>query len=180
MSWFTRSYYWDITKFQGVSSDEIQRVTGIAIDYLTNKFNDVIELTDILTNYENRVDIEAKVVHMIDKVYSSTFIKYQSEQHVDMDNPEIMPILRNHPFVVEKITEGKDLADIFYEFHIRAVNITDEEYQKYNISRNEADIIVNTIKSFASEIYNQKTNGTLLNAKKNFPEEAMIYNKKKS
>ena len=170
----------DITKFEGVSSEEIKRVTNIAIEYLANNFGHILDLGTILNNYENKVDIESKVVHMIDKVHSSTtFIKYQSEQDVDMNNPEIIPELRNHPFVVKKIADGKDLADIFFEFHMKSVNITDEECTKYGISREEANKIVNVIKAFANELYNQKLDGTLLDAKKAFPQTAMKYNRNK-
>lgn len=168
----------DITIFEGVSSDEIKRVTNIAIEYLSNKFSDILDFKTIFNNYENRSDIESKLVHMIDKLHSSTtFIKYQSEQNVDMNNPEIIPELRNHPFVVEKINEGKDLADIFFEFHMKSINITDEECIKYSISREDADTIVTTIRLFAKEIYNQKLNNTLLDTKKDFPIEAMKYNR---
>lgn len=168
----------DITKFEGIPNAEIKRVTNIAINYLADKFNDIIDFKTILNNYENRVDLETKVVHMIDKVHSSTtFIKYQSEQDINLNNPRIIPSLRQHPFVVEKINEGKDLADIFFEFHIKAVEITDEECEKYNINREDANKIVNIIKSFATEMYNQKLNKTLLDAKKDFPEDAMKYNK---
>lgn len=168
----------DITKFEGVSEEEKNRVTKIAIDYLSDKFSEILDLKTILNNYEKRIDLETKVVHMIDKVHSSTtFIKYQSEQNIDMNNVGIIPELRNHPFVVKKIAEGKDLADIFFEFHMMSVNITDEECQKYQISRENADIIINTIKGFANELYNQKLNGTLLNVKTDFPEQAMKYNR---
>ena len=169
----------DITKFEGVPEAEIKNVTNIAIKYLSEKFNNILDFSNILNSYEERKDIESKVVHMIDKVHSSiAFIKYQSEQNIDMDNPNIIKTLRNHSFVVEKINEGKDLADIFYEFHIRAVNITDEECIKYKITKEDADKIVSVIKSFAKEIYNQKLNGTLLNVKSDFPSLAMKYNKK--
>lgn len=168
----------DITKFEGISEEEIKRVTNIAIDYLSDKFNSIIDLKTIINNYENRTDIESKIVHMIDKVHSSTtFIKYQSEQNINMDNPEIIEILRNLPFVVERKKQNKDLADIFFEFHIKSVNITDEECQKYNIDRIEANKIVNIIKSFAEEFYKQKINNTLINNKENFPQDAMIYNR---
>ena len=168
----------DITKFEGVSEEEIKRVTKIAIDYLSDSFNEIMDFNTIINNYENRVDIETKIVHMIDKVHSSiAFIKYQSEYNVDMDAEGIIPVLRNHPFVVEKINEGLDLADIFFEFHMRAVNITDSECIKYNISRIDADKIINVIKSFANEIYNQKKNGTLLKNNDNFPIKAMKYNR---
>lgn len=168
----------DITKFEGVAEEEIKRVTNIAIKYLSSKFNNIIDLETILNNYENRTDIESKIVHMIDKVHSSTtFIKYQSEQNINIDDPRIIPELRNYPFVVKKISEGKDIADTFFEFHLKAVNITDEECIKYNIKRDFADKIVNTIKSFANEFYNQKLNKTLLNNNEDFPQEAMIYNR---
>jgi len=96
-----------------------------------------------------------------------------------MNNPKIIPKLRNHPFVVKKIAEGKDLADIFFEFHMKSVDITDEECKKYAINREEADKIVNVIRAFANEMYNQKLNGILLDAKKDFPNEAMKYNRNK-
>lgn len=170
----------DITKFEGVSGDEIERVTNLAIDYLSNKFGNVLDFGTILNNYENRVDIESKIVNMIDKVHSSTtFIKYQSEQDINMDDPRIIPELRNHPFVVKKIEEGKDLADIFFEFHMKSVNITDEECERYSISRETADKMVNAIGAFANEMYSQKLNGTLLNVKKDFPIDTMKYNRNK-
>ena len=168
----------DITKFEGVSDDEIKRVTDLAIDYLATKFNDVMDLKTILNNYEEKVDIESKVVKMIDKVHSATtFIKYQSEYDIDMNNPKIDKILRYHPFVVEKIADGKDLADIFFEFHIKAVDISLEECEKYGISKEDANKIVNAIKGFAYEFYNQKLNGTLLDVKQDFPVDAMKYNR---
>lgn len=170
----------DITKFEGISEEEIKRVTNIATEYLSKKFNNIIDFSTIINNYENRTDIESKIVHMIDKVHSSTtFIKYQSEKNVNMDNPNIIPELRNNSYVIEKIKEGKDLADIFFEFHLKSVNITDEECIKYNIDKEYANQIVNTIKAFANEFYEQKLNNTLLNIKKDFPHEAMIYNLRK-
>ena len=167
----------DITKFEGVSEEERKRVTDIAIEYLSNKFKN-INLGIILKRYENKIDIESKVVNMIDKVHSSTtFIKYQSEHDVDLNNPRIIPELRNHPFVVQKIAEGMDLADIFYEFHMMSAVITNEECKNYNISRDDADKIVNVIRAFASEMYQQKLNGTLLDVTNDFPGEAMKYNR---
>lgn len=169
----------DITKFEGVSEEEITRVTTIAINYLSEQFKDVMDLKTILTNYEKKKDLESKIVNMIDKVHSSTtFIKYQSEQDIDMDDPNIIKELRNHPFVVEKINQGYDLADIFFEFHMKAVSISDEECQKYNITREEADTIVAAILGFATEMYNQKQNKTLLTTEESFPKEAMKYNRK--
>lgn len=170
----------DITKFEGVPDEEIKRVTAIAIEYLSNKFGSLLDFSNILNNYENRIDIEAKVVHMIDKVHSATtFIKYQCEKNINMDDPRIIPELRNHPFVVKKIAEGKDLADIFFEFHLSAVDISDEECQKYAITREEANKIVSIIKAFANEMYNQKLSNTLLEVKNDFPNTAMKYNRNK-
>lgn len=170
----------DITKFEGVSGDEIKRVTQIAIDYLDEQFSGVFDVGTILNNYEARVDLESKVVNLIDKVHSATtFIKYESEKHVDMDDPRIITCLRQHPFVVEKIAEGKDLADIFYEFHMMSVNISDEECQRYGISREDGDCIVQAIRGFAGELYNQKKDGTLMKVKNNFPKSAMVYNRNK-
>ena len=169
----------DITKFEGVSEEEITRVTNIAIQYLSTTFNDVLDFSTILNQYENKTDIESKVVHMIDKVHSSTtFIKYQSEKNVDMNNPEIISILRNHPFVVQKIAEGKDLADIFFEFHQQAVCFTEEEIKRYGISEEEANKIVAVIKAFSNEIYFQKQNGAWSNVENDFPIEAMKYNRR--
>ena len=180
----------DITKFEGVPDEERKRVTNLAIAYLVKRFDGILPLNSILNNYENKADIEAKVVHMIDKVHSSTtFIKYQSEQDIDMNNPNIIKDLRNHPFVVQKIAEGKDIADIFFEFHMKAVDIffefhmkavdiTDEECLKYGISKSEASKITNAIRAFASEIYSQKLRGKLLQFKKDFPKDAMRYNRK--
>ena len=97
--------------------------------------------------------------------------------YIDMDNPDIIKPLRNHPFVVEKINAGYDLADIFFEFHMKAINISDDECSKYGISRETADQIVGTIRDFGNEFYNQKVNGSLLNTKNEFPQKAMIYNR---
>ena len=170
----------DITKFEGVSDDEIKSVTGIAIEYVSSQFGDILNFSELLNGYENRVDIEAKIVHMIDKVHSAaTFIKYQSENNIDMDDPRIIPELRYHPFVDKKIAEGKDLADIFFEFHLSSVNITDEECQRYSITRDEGNQIVSVIRSFAYEMYSQKLGGTLLEFKNDLPEAAMIYNRRK-
>lgn len=168
----------DITKFEGVSGEEIERVTKIAIEFLSDTFNGVIDIEKILNDYENKTDIESKIVYMLDKLHSSTtIIKYQCEQNVDMDNSDIISDLRNHPFVVKKIAEGKDLADIFFEFHFTALNITDEECEKYKVSRIDANLIVNVIRAFANEIYSQKQNKTLLIDSENFPVDATIYNR---
>lgn len=170
----------DITKFEGVTGEEIKRVTNIAIEYLKTTFGNILDFSTILNDYENKVDLESKVAHMLDKVHSSTtFIKYQSEQDIDMNNPEIIPVLRNHPFVVQKIAEGKDLADIFFEFHLKAVNFTSEEMKKYHIDEEQAKTTVDAIKAFATELYNQKENGAWSKVKNDFPKAAMTYNRNK-
>lgn len=169
----------DITKFEGVSEEERSRVTQIATKYLAEKFGDIIDIGTILNNYENRIDIESKIVNMVDKVHSAfAFIKYQSEEDIDMNDPGIIPCLRYLPFVDDRIKSGLDLADIFYQFHIRSVNISDEELVKFNISREEADNIVAVIKGWAEELYSQKIKKTLLDCSKDFPQTAMIYNKR--
>lgn len=115
---------------------------------------------------------------MIDKVHSSTtFMKYGSEKHVNMDDARIIKELRNHPFVVEKINLGYDLANIFFEFHMKVVQINVDDCLKYGISRDVSDSIVFAIRGFADEMYNQKTNGTLLEVKDKFPKNAMVYNR---
>lgn len=168
----------DITKFEGISDEEIDRVTKLAIEYIIEHFNSIMDFATLIPAYEEKRDIESKIVKMIDKVHSATtFIKYQAERNIDMNKPTIMDSLRYHPFVDEKIKEGYDLADIFYEFHIKAVSFNDEELKKYNISREDADKIVFAIKSFADELYKQKLNNTLFNFKNDLPKDAMIYNR---
>ena len=170
----------DITRFEGVSSSEIERVNGLAIDYLSDVYKDVMDFRTIFDNYENRIDIESKVVNMVDRVHSATtFIKYQSESNVDMDKEGILPELRNHPFVVKKISEGKDIADMFFDFHMTYVSMSDEECEQYRISRESGTRIVDVISAFANEFYKQKLNGTLLDVKDDFPKDAMIYNRNK-
>lgn len=166
----------DITGFQGVSSEEKRRVNNIAIDYLDNLFNDIMDIGSILHNFEDRVDIEAMVVHMIDSFHSvAPFMKYQSEKTIDMSNPTIIPELRNLPFVIKAINEGRDVADVFFDYHIKAIEISPEECLKYGITPEYAKSIVNPIKCFMEEMYNCKLNGTLLARKSEFPIEAMEY-----
>ena len=49
----------------------------------------------------------------------------------------------------------------------------------YDINKEDANSIVNAIRAFASEMYNQKLNGSLLTVRESFPESAMKYNRKK-
>lgn len=168
----------DITKFEGVSGEEIDRVTEIAIDYLDNLFNGIIDIKRLINEFDNSSTLEAKVAKMIDKVHSATtFIKYQTEKNIDVNNPKIIKELRYIPFVDEKINEGMDVADIFYEYHRQAVMISEEERVRYNLSIDDANIIVNTILGFIDEFYKEKKNKTLLNNKNYFPKEAMVYNR---
>ena len=139
-----------------------------------------MDFRTIFDNYEGRVDIESKIVNMLDRVHSSTtFIKYQSESNVDMNKEGILPALRNHPFVVEKINEGMDIADMFFDFHMKSVYMSDEECERYGISHEDGKRIVEVISAFANEFYKQKLNGTLLDAEDDFPQSAMIYNRNK-
>ena len=169
----------DITKFEGVSQEEIDRVTNIAIDYLADRFNNVMDLKSILRRYEEKADIEAKVVSLIDKVHSATtFVKYASEREIDVDDPRIIPALA--PYVNMVKEQGIDLGDLFYQYHRARLNITDDECQKYDISRDYADKILYVIKGFIDEFYNQKINGTLLNVSNTFPKDAIKYKRDKN
>lgn len=168
----------DITKFEGVSDEEINRVNNIAINYISTTFGDILDFKTLFDNYENKRDIESKVVKMIDKVHSATtFIKYQAENDIDMNKEGIMDSLRYHPFVDKKINEGYDIADIFYEFHMKALTFTDEELIKYGITSDIAQKIVFPIRSFADELYKEKCNSTLFNFKEDLPKNAMMYNR---
>ena len=164
----------DITKFQGVSSEEKARVNKIAMDYLIDEYGDIINLDRLFNEYESRSTLEAKILLMLDKVNSSVaFLKYDNEKKIDMDNPEIIESLRNDPGVVKMKNEGYSLGDLFYVWHLRAVKFTDEEIVKYNISKEDADIIVNAIKSLMASIREQ-----ILRVKEiddSFPEEAKKY-----
>ena len=168
----------DITKFEGVSDEERKRVTDIAISYLDKTFGDSLDIGGILADYEAKADLEAKLVNMIDKVHSSTtFMKYECESHIDVDDPRIIPELRNMKFVDERIKEGKDVADIFYEFHMRSISISDDECFKYGISREFGDYVVSVVKGFFDAMYEEKNNGTLCNSSNEFPKDAMVYKK---
>ncbi len=168
----------DITAFEGVSKEEKERVTNVAIGYLQQRFGHIMNLKKIIMGFEKRIDIEAKIAKMFDKISSfCAFIKYQSEQNIDMNNPNIISSLRYHPYVDQKIKEGKDIGDIFFTFHMQDINISDEECEKYQLSRKDADKILEVIRAFANELYNQKLKGTLLDVKETFPSEGMKYNK---
>ncbi|MCH5167725.1 MAG: HD domain-containing protein [Erysipelotrichales bacterium] len=164
----------DITKFQGVSQEEIDRVTQSAIDYLVSRFNGVMDLRSILSRFEDKEDIEAKVVTLIDKVHSATtFLKYQTESEIDIDDPGIIPELA--PYVNMAKDQGIDVGDIFYNYHSKSLKITDDECIKYGISFQERDTIVNAVRGFIGEFYKQKLDKTLLDVSSTFPAEAIIY-----
>lgn len=170
----------DVTHFEGIPEKEIKRTTEIAIEYLTDKFGDVIDFKDLSYAYEERRDLESKFVHMIDKVHSSVaFIKYQSEKNIDVNNPKIIPELRYMPYVDERIKKGYDVADVFFEFHRGAIEFTDEERKRYGISRRDADKMVKVIKEFIDELYREKVLGELFDIRKTFPKEAAKYKREK-
>ncbi len=168
----------DITKFEGVSSEEKKRVEAAAIQYLDDKFRGILDIEDILYRYEKRGDLESKIVNMLDRVHSSTtFMKYDCEEEIDVDNPEIIEELRQDPFVVESIRNGMDVGEMFYVFHKRAVSFSDEEVKKYGITRDVADSITYVIQGFMDEFRSQRRDGSLIQASSEFPQKAMIYNR---
>ena len=170
----------DITKFEGISEEEIKRVTNLAIKFLSDNYDDVMDFDRLLNGYENIINIESKIVYMLDKIDSfSTFLKYQSEKNIDMKIPLSLSKLNLASSIIKMMDEGKDLGDIFYEVHSASINITDEECIKYNISRDDANLIVEVIKSFADEMYSKKQSNTLLVNKKDFPKDAVLYNNDK-
>lgn len=166
----------DITTFEGITREEKERVNKIAMDYLIDEYGDIININRLLNGFEDKADIEAKVLHMLDKVNSSiAFLKYDSENEVDMDNPEIIECLRCNPDVLRLRGQGMSLGEIFYVWHLRSVNFTDEELVKYNISREDADAIVAVIKSLMKSIHDQiKRVNEITNS---FPNEATVYRK---
>ena len=55
---------------------------------------------------------------------------------------------------------------------MKSLKFSNEELQKYNITRGEANNILYVIRFFANEFYKQKLDNTLLNFKDNFPDGA--------
>ena len=164
----------DITTFEGVTREEKDRVNKIAMDYLISEYGGVLNLNTILADFEELKDLEAKVLHMLDKVQSSIeFLKYDSEKKVDMDNSEIVECLRNNPDVLKLRAQGLSLGEIFYRWHMRSVNFSDEELVKYGITRETADNICSTIKSIMESIHDQFNRYNEI--EDDFPEDAMIY-----
>ena len=164
----------DITTFEGVTKEEKERVNRLAIRYLIDEYGDVLNIENILNDYESQIDIEAKTLHMLDKVNSSIpFLKYDSENKVDMDNPEIIECLRTNPGVVKLKNEGLSLGEIFYVLHLKSVNITEDERIKYNISKDDADTITNAIKTFMEQTKSNIQHAYAI--KEEFPKEATLY-----
>lgn len=164
----------DITKFEGVSDEERERVNNIAIDYLIRTFNTVLDFRKLLLDFESKKDIEAKIVSMLDAVSSSiTFLKYQCEGDIDMNNPSIIPELKS--YIDYAKSTGIDIGDVFYEYHRKRIKFTDEECKKYNIERMEANYITDVIAGFLDEFYSQKKDASLINVSDSFPKTAAIY-----
>lgn len=164
----------DITGFEGVSKEEKERVNKIAMNYLINSYKGIMNIENSIEGYEGKKDIEAKIVYMLDKMSSCIpFLKYDYEHEVDMDNPEIIDSLRNNPGVVKLKEQGLSLGEIFYVWHLRKVNFSDEELVKYNITKETADSIIETIKTFMKSIVIQVKQ--LNQIVDDFPKEAMIY-----
>lgn len=164
----------DITTFEGISKEEKDRVNNIAMNYLINEYGDLININNLFNDFENSVDIEAKTLHMLDKVSSSiAFLKYDNESKVDMDNPNIIECLRTNPKVVELKEKGLSLGEIFYIWHLRKVKFDDNELIKYNISNSDANKIVNAIKSLMKSIHDELKN--IDEIIEDFPKEATLY-----
>lgn len=166
----------DITKFEGVSDEERERVNNIAIDFLIRTFNDVLDFRKLLLGFESKKDIEAKIVSMLDAVSSAvTFLKYECEGDIDMNNPSIIPELK--PYIDYAKSAGIDIGDVFYEYHRKRINFTDEECKKYKIERMEANYIAEVIAGFLDEFYSQKKDASLITVSEIFPESAAVHKK---
>jgi len=164
----------DITTFEGITKEEKKRVEKIAREYLISEYQSMLNINTLLEDFENSKDIEAKILHMIDKVHSSIeFLKYDNEKKVDMDNPEIIECLRENPRIVKLKKQGLSLGELFYVWHLSSVNFTEEEIIKYNISKEDADTITTSIKKFMKAIFEQSKK--IYKIEEDFPVEATIY-----
>lgn len=164
----------DITKFEGISDEERSRVTDLAIQYLIDTFNNVLDFKKLFSDFEEKSDLEAKIVSFFDAVHSSTtFLKYSSEGKIDSNNPNIIPELL--PYVELAKKQNKDIGDIFYDYHRKRICFSEDECKKYGIEVSEACYIETVIKDFMDEFYKQKLNSTLLTVKEDFPKEATKY-----
>jgi len=139
----------DITAFEGISKEEKTRRNAIAMNYLIEKFGSILDFKTLMIGYEKRIDIESHILHMLDKVQSSIpFIKYDSEHTIDRDSTNIIEPLRNCQAVQDGRKRGMSVSEIFYEYHLKSVVITDEQIKKYGISESDARKIENAIKAF--------------------------------
>lgn len=166
----------DITIFEGIPKDEKKRVNNIAMKWIIDNYNDVLDFETYFNNFEECVDIEAKIAHMLDKVQGSIpFMKYDGESIIDINNREVIETLRNYPAVVDGRNKSKTVGQIFYEFHLNSVNISDDEIKKYGINRCEADMITTSIKVFMYAVKEQtKKMEEFISS---FPKDATTYNK---
>ena len=165
----------DITAFQGVTKEEKERVNKIAMDYLIDTFGSVLDFKKYFIDFEENKTLEAKIAHMLDKVNGAIpFLKYDGEKLIDMNNPEVIEELRNSKAVIEGRKKYNSVGDIFFNYHMKNVIITEEERIKYNISLDDANKITNAIKKFMNGIYIESKN--VKKIKSDFPKEATIYN----
>ena len=164
----------DITTFEGITKEEKKRVEKIAREYLIIEYQSILNINTLLDDFENSKDLEAKILHMIDKIHSSIeFLKYDNEKKVDMDNPEIIECLRENPRIVKLKKQGLSLGELFYVWHLSSVNFTEEEIMKYNISKEDADTITSSIKTFMNSLFEQEKSKEKI--EEDFPVEATIY-----
>ena len=144
------------------------------MDYLIKEYGDVINLEKLLNEFEGKTTLEAKILHMINKMDSSiAFMKYDSENKVDLDNPRIIKSLRFNKDVVKMKEQGLSLGEMFYLYHLRSVNFSEEEITKYNISKEDADMITTAIKDLMKNIHDDIPNTDKLI--EDFPEDATPY-----
>lgn len=164
----------DITEFEGVSKEEKERVNKRAIDYLVQSFGKIFPFKSLFKEFEEKTTIESKICHIYDKVQCIlTFAKYDSEELIDMDNPLIIEELRKLPLIENGKKEGKTLSELFYDYHIKAVNMSDEEIEKYNITRAEADSICTVIRAFVDDVVIQTKR--INEIKNEFSKDASVY-----
>ncbi len=169
----------DITAFEGVSKEIHTQVTKEAIDYLEGTFNNMLHIKENLKNYEKLIDLESKIAHMLDKAHSAIeFIHYESEKEIDANNEKIPSALRNLDFVQKAINQGQSVSDIFYHYHRSAIAFTDDELEKYMMTREDAEKITQPILSFFDSFYEQKVKGILKNNTEDFLKSATIYAKR--
>lgn len=168
----------DITKFGSVSDDERTRVSNIATDYLIRKFNTVIDFCSLMIGFENKSTMEAKIASLLDSIHSATtFIKYAAEGITNIDDSDIIPELKMYQDIARE--RNIDLGDVFYEYHRKKLNFTDEECCRFKITREEADYITSVMTSFIDEFHDQKNASTLLSVSDDFPKDATQYKRKK-